>query len=125
MSVRVLLVEDEATVRQIVGGMLVRLGYTLLDVPDAASALDLAANHKGPIHLVLTDIVMPQVSGPQLARQLKNLRGDMKVLFMSGYMDDEFHGIAKPERNFIQKPFTATDLAEKLRGVLAADEREA
>jgi len=98
---------------------LVRLGYTLLDVPDAASALDLAARYQRPIHLVLTDIVMPKVGGRQLASQLKNLRGDMKVLFMSGYANDGTQdGELEQSAAYLQKPFTLEGLASKIREVL-------
>ena len=115
----ILLVEDETAVRRIVGEMLVRLGYTVLDVPDVRSALDLVKRYEKPIHLVLTDVVMPQLGGPELARQLKALRGDLKVLFMSGYagesMLEEGH---ESGAAYLQKPFAPDALAGKIREVL-------
>jgi FixJ family two-component response regulator len=67
---------------------------------------------------------MPLMNGRELAMRLESIRPGTKVLFMSGNMDDEFHGTAQPERDFIQKPFTPADLAEKLRRLLAVDQRE-
>jgi len=119
----ILLVEDEASVRRIVGAMLVRLGYTVLEVPDARSALNIATSHRQkPIHLVLTDVVMPQLSGPELARQLKALRGDLKVLLMSGYAGEPMLETGRePGAAYLQKPFTPDALAGKIREVLDGD----
>src|SRR5256885_4023930 len=100
--------------------MLERHGYTVLEAPDGETALRLAGKHQGVIRLLLTDVVMPDVSGRQLADQLLELRPDMKVLFMSGYTDDAIvrHGVLKEGIAYLQKPFTPDTMARKVRAVL-------
>jgi two-component system, cell cycle sensor histidine kinase and response regulator CckA len=120
----VLLAEDEPAVRGLVRETLERLGYAVLEAKDGYEALKVIEENKTTIHLLLTDVIMPLMNGCELATRLESIRPGTKVLFMSGNMDDEFHGIAQPEREFIQKPFTPTDLAEKLRRLLAVDQRE-
>jgi two-component system cell cycle sensor histidine kinase/response regulator CckA len=120
----VLLAEDEPAVRGLVRETLERLGYAVLEAKDGHEALTIIEENKTPIHLLLTDVVMPLMNGRELATRLESIRPDTKVLFMSGYMDSEFHGISELERDFIQKPFTAADLAKKLKEVLTADPRE-
>jgi len=97
-----------------------RYGYTVLEAPDGDTALQLAAKHHGPIHLLLTDVVMPGVSGRQLADQLVRLRPGIKVLYASGYTDDAIihHGILEPGIAYLQKPFTRDALARTVREVL-------
>ncbi len=116
----VLVVEDAAAVRTVMRQGLERYGYTVLEAPDGDTALQLAAKHHGPIHLLLTDVVMPGVSGPQLADQLVRLRPGIKVLYASGYSDDAIihHGILEPGIAYLQKPFTRDALALKVREVL-------
>jgi len=114
----ILLVEDENAVRRLVGAMLVRLGYTVLDVPDAGSALATAVSYGGPIHLVLTDVVMPRLGGVEVARQVKALRGDVKVLLMSGYAGEPVLEVEEPGAAYLQKPFSPDVLASKIREVL-------
>ena len=121
----VLVAEDEAGVRGLVRQTLEELGYTVLEATDGYKALQLVEERKGEIHLLLTDVIMPLMNGHELAKRMKSIRPQTKVLYMSGYTDDvlAFHGIAQPEIDFIQKPFTPSDLAGKVQMVLAMDRR--
>ena len=118
----VLLVEDAAAVRAVTKQMLERQGYTVLEAPDGEAGLRLAQRHRGVIHLLLTDVVMPRVGGRELAEQLARLRPDMKVLYASGYTDDSVvrHGILESGTAYLQKPFSPESLARKVRDVLDA-----
>jgi PAS domain S-box-containing protein len=118
----VLLVEDAAAVRAVAKQVLQRQGYTVLEAPHGEAALHLAQKHRGRIHLLLTDVVMPVLSGRRLAEQLAPLRPDMKVLYASGYTDDSVvrHGILESGTAYLQKPFTPDSLARKVREVLDA-----
>jgi PAS domain S-box-containing protein len=119
-SETVLLVEDDLAVRQVIRWALTQKGYTLLEAQDGAAALNLVANQPGPIHLLLTDVIMPAMSGKELARQVVQIRPDIKVLFMSGYTNESIahHGVLDPNIAFLQKPFTPISLARKVRAVL-------
>jgi two-component system, cell cycle sensor histidine kinase and response regulator CckA len=121
----VLLAEDEPAVRGLVREMLEKLGYTVLEAADGYAALLVAEQSKTTIDLLLTDVIMPLMNGHDLAMRLESIRPGTKVLYMSGYTDDmlAFHGIAQPEIEFIQKPFTAAGLAEKLSGVLSVNKK--
>jgi PAS domain S-box-containing protein len=116
----VLLVEDEDAVRAVAKSALRRLGYTVLDAAGGRQALDLASRHSGSIHLLLTDVVMPDLSGPELARELTTAQPAVRVLFVSGYTDDAIvqHGVLDQGSAFLQKPFTPASLARKVREVL-------
>jgi PAS domain S-box-containing protein len=116
----VLLVEDAAAVRAVARQALARQGYTVLEAPNGTEALQIAASHAGPIHLLLTDVVMPGLSGRQLSDQLVRLRPDTRVLYTSGYTDDAVvrHGVLESGIAYLQKPFTADGLARKVREVL-------
>jgi two-component system cell cycle sensor histidine kinase/response regulator CckA len=116
----ILLVEDETALRRIVGEMLLRLGYTILEAPDSLSAEQLVAGYEKPIQLLLTDVVMPELGGRDLALKLKEVRRDLKVLFMSGYPDDTIvqQGVLESGAAYLQKPFTPDALASKVREVL-------
>ena len=116
----VLLVEDAAAVRAVTRQVLDRLGYAVLEAPDGKAALHLATRHRGPIQLLLTDVVMPELGGRQLAEQLRSLRPELKVLYVSGYMDDAVvrHGVLEAGIAYLQKPFTPDTLARKVRAVL-------
>ena len=118
----VLLVEDAAAVRAVTKQALERQGYVVLEAPDGEAALRLAQQHRGPIHLLLTDVVMPRVSGRELAERLTQVRPDMKVLYASGYTDDSVvrHGILELGTAYLQKPFSPESLARKVRDVLDA-----
>src|SRR3989440_6142438 len=118
----VLLVEDAAAVRAVTKQMLERQGYTVLEAPDGEAGLRLAQRHRGVIHLLLTDVVMPRVGGRELAEQMARLRPDVKVLYASGYTDDSVvrHGILESGTAYLQKPFSPESLARKVRDVLDA-----
>ncbi|MGE5486826.1 MAG: response regulator, partial [bacterium] len=116
----VLLVEDDTGVRKLVRSVLESQGYRVLEAADPLVALDLCRSTPDAIHLLLTDVVMPHMSGRDLAVRAADLRPDMRVLYMSGYTDSVVihHGIASGDALFIQKPFTPDDLARKVRQVL-------
>jgi two-component system cell cycle sensor histidine kinase/response regulator CckA len=116
----ILLVEDEIAVRRMVGGILRRFGYSILEAQDSRSAKDFVLEYGKPIHLLLTDVVMPIMGGRELAAQLKSIRRDLKVLFMSGYADECMlqEGLMEPNTAYIQKPFTPDGLAGKVRELL-------
>ena len=120
----VLLVEDEESVRRMTCELLKQLGYSVLEAANAEQALRLAAQHPGVIHLLLTDVVMPGMSGRDLAQRLVALRPAIKCLFASGFTADlPSHGvITADDINFLGKPYTRHQLARKVREVL---EREA
>lgn len=113
----VLLVEDELGVRAVAKEFLVKKGYTVLESGTGKEAIALAQTHKGPIHLLITDVIMPGMSGPELAEEIQKSRPRVKVLYMSGYTADSIvhHGISAGETAFIQKPFDPTSLLRKVR----------
>ena len=119
-SETVLLVEDDEMVRHLVRETLVRAGYKVMDTSDPLEARRLSDSYRGPIHLLITDVVMPKVSGRELAEELRTRRSGMKVLYMSGYTDNAIvnTGILRKEVAFLQKPFTPAALTEKVRDVL-------
>jgi two-component system cell cycle sensor histidine kinase/response regulator CckA len=119
-SETILLVEDDDQVRLVARGILRKNGYQVIDARHAGEALLHAETHAGSIHLLLTDVVMPQMSGPALAKRLTKLRPDMKVLCMSGYTDDSIvrHGVLETRIAYLQKPFTPDALATRVRDVL-------
>jgi CheY-like chemotaxis protein len=119
-SETILLAEDSAGVRAVAREVLKRNGYAVIQASDGQAALELAATHSGPIHLLVTDVIMPEMSGRQLADRLRDGRPELKVLFVSGYTDDAIirHGILEPGIAFLQKPFTPEALARKVRAVL-------
>jgi PAS domain S-box-containing protein len=116
----VLLVEDGAEVRRLTRQILEGCGYTVLEAARGADALDLCARHQGPIDLLLTDVVMPHMTGRELAERLALARPDLRVLFLSGYTDDAClrHGLLGGGRAFLSKPFSPAVLAGKVREVL-------
>jgi CheY-like chemotaxis protein len=118
----VLLVEDDAAVRALAHTTLANHGYDVLDASDSADAQRVADAHPRAIDLLLTDVVMPNGSGPELAAALRERRPGLKVLYMSGYTDDAVvrHGLLHDEVEFIQKPYTPLGLAQKIRQVLDA-----
>jgi len=119
-SETILLVEDEAAVRRLARTMLEGLGYTVLEAARAEDAFTAARDHPDPIHLMLTDVVMPGISGDGLAERVVQLRPSIRVLYMSGYTDDAIvrNGILQPGNRFLQKPFTMESLARKVREAL-------
>ncbi len=118
-SETILLVEDEDSVRQLVRETLDARGYRVLEAPNGQAALALAAAHAEPIDLVITDVVMPGLSGPELVQQLAAERPDLKVLYLSGYAQEAF-SIPRDaaQKTFLQKPFTLQSLSRKVREIL-------
>jgi len=119
-SETVLVVEDEGQLRSLVRRALADLGYTVLVAANGLEALDVAAEHQGPIHLLVTDVVMPHLSGRELAVRLAASRPDMRVLFISGYTEEAIarHGVLAPGTVFLQKPVTPDRLARMVRDIL-------
>jgi len=120
----ILLVEDEEGVRALAQMSLEMHGYQVLTATDGQDALRVAQDHPGSIAMLLTDVVMPHVSGPELARKLGQRFPALRVLFMSGYTDDAVvrHGLLQADVSFLQKPYTPLALARKVRQVL--DEKQ-
>ena len=114
------MVEDEKGVREFLREVLESEGYTVLETSGGEEALKLCRDHAGTIHLMLTDVVMPRMSGRELAARAASLRPEMKTLFISGYTDDAIihHGVLVPGVAFLEKPFTPEALARKVRAVL-------
>jgi two-component system cell cycle sensor histidine kinase/response regulator CckA len=121
-SETILLVEDDDQVRAVARGILRKAGYQVLEASNAGEAQLAVERHRGTIHLLLTDVVMPQMSGPQLVKRLASARPEMKVLCMSGYTDDSIvrHGVLDSNVAYIQKPITPESLTSKVRAVLDA-----
>jgi signal transduction histidine kinase len=116
----ILIVEDEGAVRRMAARALAAQGYAILEAENGAEALDVLARGEGPIDLVLTDVVMPMVNGRELGERLAVERPGLRVLFMSGYADDDIvrRGLLPPGSPFLQKPFMPGDLSRKVREVL-------
>ena len=121
-SETILVLEDEARVRKLVCEVLAGRGYHVLEAVRGEEAIRMAKEHKGRIHLLLADVVMPEMSGPQALEQIRTRHPNMKVLFMSGYTDEAMvhHGILDSGVPFLQKPFLPETLARKVREVLGS-----
>jgi two-component system cell cycle sensor histidine kinase/response regulator CckA len=121
-SETILLVEDDDQVRAVACGILAKSGYQVVEARNAAQALAISEKHPGVIHLLVTDVVMPQMSGPELAKRLTASRPDVRVLCMSGYTDDSIvrHGVLEAHLAYLQKPITPETLTTKVREVLHA-----
>jgi two-component system cell cycle sensor histidine kinase/response regulator CckA len=119
-SETILLIEDSNDLREVIREFLVTSGYDVLEAGNATDAEQVAKRHPGPIHVILTDVVLPGVSGRVLAETLLSTRPEAKVLFMSGYTDDTvmYHQVSQAALNFIQKPFTRSELTDKVRQVV-------
>ncbi len=119
-SETVLEVEDEETVRKLAVRLLKKQGYRVLEAPDGGQAFILCERYTEPIHLILSDVVMPGISGRELVERLQRIHPEAKAIYMSGYTDNVIlhHGILEEGLNFIQKPFTLESLARKVREVL-------
>ena len=115
-----LIVENEAAIRNLLQMALRKIGYTVLAAESGREALDLVSTHSGPIHLLITDVMMPDIDGPELVRRLSAIRPETRTLFMSGYMDDALgeQGVLPSSVNFIQKPFSPSTIAQKVRDIL-------
>jgi two-component system response regulator len=121
-SETILLVEDEAAIRVAARRILDRFGYHVIEAPGAEEALALAVKHREPIHLLLTDIVMPRMNGRELAKVFTRLHPEARVVFMSGYTDDEVlrRDVSQGGTWYLQKPFSPDALARKVREALGA-----
>jgi PAS domain S-box-containing protein len=119
-SETILLVEDETVVRRLVAEILETTGYTVLQAGDGPSALELLRRHPAPVDLLVTDVVMPGMSGPEVAQAVTAMRPGTQVLYTSGYTDSQIghHGVLEPGIAFLQKPFSADDLTRKVRTLL-------
>ena len=122
-SETVLLVEDEESVRQLVRETLEAKGYKVLEADHGAAALQIASDYHGPIDMLITDVVMPGMSGRELSEQLSASDPDIKILYLSGYTEDAVvhQGVLEPGTSFLQKPFTLQALARKVREVLRTE----
>jgi two-component system, cell cycle sensor histidine kinase and response regulator CckA len=116
-SETILLVEDELAVRRLARRLLRQQGYTVLEAANGLEALRLVSQQSGPIHLLLTDVVMPGMSGPELALHLSREQSGMRVIYMSGYADEALghHGVLSEGMDFLQKPFTPHELSLRVR----------
>lgn len=116
----ILVVEDEVSVRRLARDFLERRGYKVLEAPGPLEAIEMVHQYEQPIHLLLTDIVMPKMNGSELAGKVLSWRPKTKVLYMSGYTDDPllWRGFQRHDNAFLQKPFTLDALAREIRNVL-------
>jgi DNA-binding NtrC family response regulator len=116
----ILLVEDDNQLRAVVRSTLERMGYTVVEAPNGKEALAVFERSGEAVKLLLTDVIMPQLSGPELAKRLTTLRPEIRVLCMSGYTEDSTvrHGLLEGRFAFLQKPITPDGLVRKVREVL-------
>ncbi len=125
-SETILLVEDDGYVRKVASRILLKLGYKVIEAANGEQAIKICAAYSGKIHLIVTDVVMPGMSGKELVGRLSKSCPEMKIIYVSGYTDNAIvhHGVLDPGTNFLQKPFTSQTLARKIREVLDGDKRE-
>ena len=119
----ILLVEDEIGLRRLMQRTLEQYGYTVLNAQTAGDAISIAGRHAGRIDLLVSDVIMPELSGPDLAQRIVKLRPSIKVLYVSGYASQAVQGAASvsPNANFLPKPFAPRLLATKVRECLQRD----
>jgi two-component system cell cycle sensor histidine kinase/response regulator CckA len=117
----ILLVDDEEALRIAARRMLQRAGFSVLQASDGADALRVMAEHAGPVHALVTDVVMPGLGGPELVRRLRAVRPDLPTLFISGYTEEgvRTQGVLQPDAAYLEKPFSPEELVRKVREVLA------
>jgi CheY-like chemotaxis protein len=118
----ILVVEDQRIVRRIVVRTLQRSGYAVLEADNGVAALTVFAEHAGPIHLLVTDVLMPQMGGPELAARLRAVSPSLRVLYVSAYHEDEGirDGVFHDRVHYLPKPLSPLTLAQKVRDVLDA-----
>lgn len=116
----VLLVEDEEPLRKVVIELLTQIGYNVLSAPNGKEAMRVAEAYPDKIHLLITDVLMPEIDGPELAKALCILRPDLKVIYISGYTDSSLapEGILPSGTVLVNKPFSVRVLSAKMREVL-------
>jgi two-component system cell cycle sensor histidine kinase/response regulator CckA len=121
----ILLVEDEEGVRSVLSELLTGLGYTVIQAGNGVEAVRIATSHAGPIDLVVTDMVMPEMSGQELGRSLAKLRPDLRILYMSAFASNIYapSALANALADFISKPFDLEDFVVKVRDLMAAPPR--
>jgi len=119
----ILLVEDEDLVRSLSRRVLESCGYAIIEAVDGIEALEILEESEISIDLLITDVVMPRMGGPELAEKLLERMPNLPILFASGYTDDAIvrHGVLQTNVNFIQKPFTIDDVARKVRDLLDSE----
>lgn len=119
-SETVLVVEDEEIVRELVCAVLTDQGYEVLCASDGRDGLQIAREHSRPIDLLVSDVIMPRMNGPDVARELRSAQPGVRVLFVSGYSDADIveDGVLSPEVQLLQKPFTPDALSRRVRAIL-------
>src|SRR5207248_859857 len=117
-SETILVLEDEGSVRSLIRQILANEGYSVLHTGDAGEAIRLCNRHAGKIDLFITDVVLPSMSGPQVAQRLSVLRPDMKILYISGYPGGNVRDHADGGAGFLEKPFTPEILVSRVRDAL-------
>ena len=118
----ILLAEDDPLVRNVVRTTLITAGYVVLDATDGAHALEMSRGYDGLIHVLLTDVVMPNMDGPTMARHLRGQFGDIRLLFMSGYAEEQLREtISLDNVSFLPKPFSVQQIAEAVHDALARE----
>lgn len=116
----ILLVEDEEPLRKVIIELLTQIGYNVLSAANGKQALELAQSYTQTIHLLITDVIMPEIAGPELAKELCAFRRDLKVIYISGYADSSLapEGVLNPGTVLVTKPFSVRTLSAKMREVL-------
>jgi two-component system, cell cycle sensor histidine kinase and response regulator CckA len=116
----ILLVEDEEPLRKVIIELLTQIGYHVLSAANGKEAIEVAKTYPEKIHLLITDVIMPEISGPELAGELCAARPDLKVIYISGYTDDSLapEGVLQPGTVLVNKPFSVRVLSAKMREVL-------
>lgn len=119
-SETILVVEDDESLQRLTSRVLEYYGYRVLKAPNGDEALKVSQEHEGPIHLILTDVIMPGMNVREMAEQIQSRRKESKVLYMSGYTDEtiSWYGVLEPGIHFLEKPYTPERLARKVREVL-------
>ena len=117
-SSNILLVEDEDAVRAFSARALINKGYQVIEANSGENALEVLAGHEGPLDLMVTDVIMPGIDGPELAREVLKDRPDLPIIFVSGFTEDRFKQEFGDNAFFLPKPFTLQQLAETIKDVL-------